>query len=157
LVFSGEIEKIRPTADAIGKAMRIDDALGRYVESVKAAFPKGMTLEGLRIVVDAGNGATYKSTPCVLRELGAKVTVLNDKPDGTNINKECGSTYPNVVCRAMREHGADIGLSHDGDGDRVQLCDEAGIWLMATDVLAITALDWLAARARSRRIRSWPP
>jgi len=147
LVFSGEIEKIRPTADEIGKAMRIDDALGRYVESVKAAFPKGMTLEGLRIVVDAGNGATYKSTPCVLRELGAKVTVLNDKPDGTNINKECGSTYPNVVCRAMREHGADIGLSHDGDGDRVQLCDEAGSLVDGDDVLAITALDWLARGA----------
>src|SRR5216684_9314482 len=101
LVFSGEIEKIRPTADEIGKAMRIDDALGRYVEFAKAAFPKGMTLEGSRVIVDAGNGATYKSTPCVLRELGAKVTVLNDKPDGTNINKECGSTYPDVVCRAV--------------------------------------------------------
>jgi phosphoglucosamine mutase len=144
LVFSGEIEKIRPTADDIGKAMRIDDALGRYVEFVKAAFPKGKTLEGLRVVVDVGNGATYKSTPCVLRELGAKVTVLNDTPDGTNINKECGSTYPDVICRAVREHGADIGLSHDGDGDRVQLCDEAGNLVDGDDVLAITALDWLA-------------
>ena len=147
LVFSGEIEKIRPTADDIGKAMRIDDALGRYVEFVKAAFPKGMTLEGLRVVVDVGNGATYKSTPCVLRELGAKVTVLNDAPDGTNINKECGSTYPEVICRAVREHGADIGLSHDGDGDRVQLCDEAGNLVDGDDVLAITALDWLARGA----------
>ena len=147
LVFSGEIEKIRPTAGDIGKAMRIDDALGRYVEFAKAAFPKGMTLEGLRVVVDVGNGATYKSTPCVLRELGAKVTVLNDAPDGTNINKECGSTYPEVVCRAVREHGADIGLSHDGDGDRVQLCDEAGNLVDGDDVLAITALDWLARGA----------
>lgn len=144
LVFSGEIEKIRPTADAIGKAMRIDDALGRYVEFAKAAFPKGMTLEGLRVVVDTGHGATYKSTPCVLRELGAHVTVLNDAPDGTNINKECGSTYPDVVCRAMHEHGADIGISHDGDGDRVQLCDEAGKLVDGDDMLAITALDWLA-------------
>src|SRR5438067_13390299 len=82
LVFSGEIEKIRPTADEIGKAVRIDDALGRYVEFAKAAFPKGMTLEGLRVIVDAGHGATYKSTPCVLRELGARVTVLNNTPDG---------------------------------------------------------------------------
>src|SRR5216683_1055655 len=89
LVFSGEIEKIRPTADAVG----------RYVEFAKAAFPKGMTLEGLRIVVDAGHGATYKSTPCVLRELGAHVSVLNNTPDGTNINKNCGSTYPDVVCK----------------------------------------------------------
>jgi phosphoglucosamine mutase len=144
LVFSGEIEKIRPTADDIGKAMRIDDALGRYVEFAKAAFPKGMTLEGLQVVVDVGNGATYKSTPCVLLELGARVTVLNNTPDGTNINNECGSTYPDVVCRAVREHGADIGISHDGDGDRVQLCDESGNLVDGDDVLAITALDWLA-------------
>src|SRR5258708_37514099 len=133
LVFSGEIEKIRPTADDIGKAMRIDDALGRYVEFVKAAFPKGMTLEGLRIVVDAGNGATYKSTPCVLRELGAHVAVLNNTPDGTNINKDCGSTYPDVVCKAVRKWAADIGISHDGDGDRVQLCDEAGVLVDGDD------------------------
>ncbi len=126
LVFGGQIESIRPTAEEIGKAFRIDDALGRYVEFVKAAFPKGMTLEGLRVVVDAGNGATYKSTPCVLRELGAKVTVLNNAPDGTNINLDCGSTYPDVLCHAVREQGADIGISHDGDGDRVQLCDEHG-------------------------------
>ncbi|HUI08645.1 MAG TPA: phosphoglucosamine mutase [Verrucomicrobiae bacterium] len=143
LVFSGEIEKIRPTADAVGKAMRIDDALGRYVEFAKAAFPKGMTLEGLRVVVDAGHGATYKSTPCVLRELGASVTVLNNTPDGTNINKGCGSTHPEVICGYVKQLGADVGLSHDGDGDRVQLCDETGTLVDGDDVLAITALDWL--------------
>jgi phosphoglucosamine mutase len=147
LVFGGEIEKIRPTADDIGKAMRIDDALGRYVEFAKAAFPKGMTLEGLRVIVDAGNGATYKSTPCILRELGAIVTVLNDTPDGTNINKGCGSTYPEVVCNAVKQHGADVGISHDGDGDRVQLCDEAGTLVDGDDVLAIAALDWLGRGA----------
>jgi phosphoglucosamine mutase len=147
LVFSGEIEKIRPTAGDIGKAMRIDDALGRYVECAKASFPKGMTLEGLHIVVDAGNGATYKSTPCVLRELGAHVAVLNSVPDGTNINKECGSTYPEVVCQAVRDLAADIGISHDGDGDRVQLCDELGNLVDGDDVLAITALDWMARGA----------
>src|SRR2546421_2597178 len=140
LVFSGAIENIRPTAEEIGKAMRIDDALGRYVEYAKAAFPKGMTLEGLRVVCDAGNGATYKSTPCVLRELGAHVAVLNSTPDGMNINKECGSTYPDVVCQAVRDLGADIGISHDGDGDRVQLCDELGNLGDGDDVLAITAL-----------------
>lgn len=143
LVFTGEIEKIRPTAEAIGKAMRIDDALGRYVEFAKGAFPKGKTLEGLHVVVDAGNGATYKSTPCVLRELGARVTVLNNTPDGANINKRCGSTYPDVVCGYVKQLSADIGLSHDGDGDRVQLCDEAGNLVDGDDMLAITALDWL--------------
>ncbi|MGD0017478.1 MAG: phosphoglucosamine mutase, partial [Verrucomicrobiia bacterium] len=143
LVFSGQIEHIRPTAEEIGKAFRVDDALGRYVEFAKAAFPKGMTLEGLRIVVDTGNGATYQSSPCVLRELGAQVTVLNNTPDGTNINKDCGSTYPGVVCRAVKELGADIGITHDGDGDRVQLCDERGVLVDGDDVLAITGLDWL--------------
>ena len=143
LVFSGQIEHIRPTAEEIGKAFRVDDALGRYVEFAKAAFPKGMTMEGLRIVVDAGHGATYQSSPCVLRELGARVTVLNNTPDGTNINKDCGSTYPDVVCRAVKELGADIGIAHDGDGDRVQLCDERGVLVDGDDVLAITGLDWL--------------
>jgi len=143
LVFSGAIEAIRPTAGEIGKAMRIEDALGRYVEFVKAAFPKGMTLEGLRVVGDVGNGATYKSTPCVLRELGAKVTVLNNQPDGTNINLNCGSLYPDQMCEAVRKRGADVGIAHDGDGDRVQLCDETGALVDGDDVLAITGLDWL--------------
>ena len=143
LVFSGAIENIRPTAKEIGKAVRIDDALGRYVEYAKAAFPKGMNLEGLRIVVDAGHGATYKSTPCVLRELGARVTILNNAPDGTNINKECGSLFPEVICEATRHLGADIGIAHDGDGDRVLLCDETGTLVDGDDVLCITALDWL--------------
>src|SRR5437660_126954 len=88
LVFSGEIENIRPTADEIGKAVRIEDALGRYIEHAKASFPRGMTLEGLRVVVDCAHGAAYKSTPCVLRELGADVIVYGDQPDGKNINKE---------------------------------------------------------------------
>jgi len=143
LVFSGQIESIRPTAGEIGKAVRIDDALGRYVEFVKAAFPKGMTLEGVRIVVDTGNGATYKSTPCVLRELGAHITVFNNTPDGTNINKRCGSMHPEVMCQAVRAVGADLGISHDGDGDRVLLCDERGEMVDGDDVLAITSLDWL--------------
>jgi phosphoglucosamine mutase len=144
LVFSGEIEKIRPTADNIGKAVRIDDALGRYVENAKGAFPKGMTLEGLRVAVDAGHGATYKSTPCILSELGAEVTVLNNTPDGTNINRGCGSTNPEVICGYVKQLGANVGISHDGDGDRVQLCDEAGVLVDGDDVLAITALDWLS-------------
>lgn len=150
LVFSGQIENIRPTAGEIGKAVRIDDALGRYVEFVKAAFPKGMTLEGMRIVVDTGNGATYKSTPCVLRELGAHITVFNNTPDGTNINKRCGSMHPEVMCQAVRAVGADLGISHDGDGDRVLLCDERGEMVDGDDVLAITSLDWLQRGALAK-------
>lgn len=143
LVFTGAIEHIRPTAGEIGKALRIDDALGRYIEYAKAAFPKGMLLEGTRVVVDAGHGATYKSTPCILRELGARLTVLNNQPDGTNINLNCGSLYPEAMCAAVKETGADIGIAHDGDGDRVLFCDERGVLVDGDDVLAITGLDWL--------------
>src|ERR1051325_7387898 len=85
LVFGGDIENIRPTAAEIGKAVRIDDALGRYIEYAKSSFPKGMTLEGMRIVVDCAHGAAYKATPCILRELGAEVFVYGNHPDGTNI------------------------------------------------------------------------
>src|ERR1700683_1944117 len=87
LVFSGEIENIRPSSREIGKAVRIDDALGRYIEYAKSSFPRGMTLEGMRVVVDCAHGAAYKSTPCVLRELGAHVVVHGDKPDGSNIKR----------------------------------------------------------------------
>jgi len=144
LVFSGEIETIRPTAEAIGKAVRIDDALGRYIEYAKSSFPRGMTLEGMRVVVDCAHGAAYKSTPCVLRELGAEVIVYGDKPDGMNINKDCGSMHPEVMCQKVREHQACIGIAHDGDADRVLLCDESGTLIDGDDIMAIAGLDMLA-------------
>jgi len=140
LVFSGRIDSIRPTATEIGKAKRIDDALGRYIEFVKSSIPRTLTLEGLKVVVDAGNGATYKSTPCILRELGADVVVLNDEPNGMNINAHCGSTYPDVIAKAVLQHKANVGLSHDGDGDRVILADEKGQIIDGDAVLAITTL-----------------
>ena len=143
LVFSGEIEAIRPIAGKIGQARRIDDALGRYVEHAKASFPKGLTLEGIRIAVDAGNGAAYKSTPWILRELGATCYIFHDKPDGRNINAKCGSTYPDEISRLVKDTGAHIGISHDGDADRVQLCDEKGEVVDGDDILAIAAVDHL--------------
>jgi phosphoglucosamine mutase len=144
LVFSGQIENIRPTADDIGKAVRIDDALGRYIEYAKASFPRGLTLEGLRAVVDCAHGAAYKSTPCVLRELGADVIVYGNQPDGMNINKECGSMHPEALCRKVVQHRAHLGIAHDGDADRVLLCDEGGALIDGDDILAITGLDMLA-------------
>jgi phosphoglucosamine mutase len=144
LVFSGEIENIRPTADAVGKAVRIDDALGRYIEFAKASFPRGLTLEGMRIVVDCAHGAAYKSTPCVLRELGAEVIVYGNQPDGMNINCDCGSMHPEAVCRRVVEHQAQLGIAHDGDADRVLLCDEKGSLIDGDDIMAIAALDMLA-------------
>ncbi len=156
LVFSGEIENIRPTADAIGKAVRIDDALGRYIEYAKASFPRGMTLEGLRIVVDCAHGAAYKSTPCVLRELGAEVIVYGNQPDGKNINKDCGSMHPTLMCERIREHRADLGLAHDGDADRVLLCDEKGTLIDGDDIMAIAGLDLLAQGKLAKRLWSAP-
>jgi phosphoglucosamine mutase len=144
LVFSGEINTIRPTADAIGKAMRIDDALGRYIEYAKSSFPRNLTLEGLRLVVDCAHGAAYKSTPCVLRELGAEVIVHGDKPDGANINLDCGSMHPEHLCQLVRQHQAHLGLAHDGDADRVLLCDERGQLIDGDDIMAIIALEHLA-------------
>jgi phosphoglucosamine mutase len=146
LVFSGEIENIRPTADAIGKAVRIDDALGRYIEFAKASFPRGLTLEGVRIVLDCAHGAAYKSTPCVLRELGAEVIVYGNQPDGMNINCDCGSMHPEAVCRKVVAHRAHLGIAHDGDADRVLLCDERGNLIDGDDIMAIAALDMLAQK-----------
>ncbi|HUA66912.1 MAG TPA: phosphoglucosamine mutase [Candidatus Saccharimonadales bacterium] len=143
LVFSGEIENIRPTAGEIGKAVRIDDALGRYIEFAKASIPRGMTLEGLRIVVDCAHGAAYKSTPCVLRELGAEVIVYGNQPDGMNINQDCGSMHPENLCRKVVEHKAHLGIAHDGDADRVLLCDETGTLIDGDDIMAVAALDML--------------
>jgi phosphoglucosamine mutase len=144
LVFSGEIENIRPSAREIGKAVRIDDALGRYIEFAKSSFPRHLTLDGLRIVVDCAHGAAYKSTPCVLRELGAQVIVYANQPDGSNINKDCGAMHPEHLCRLTREHNAHMGLAHDGDADRVLLCDENGTLIDGDDILVIIGLEGLA-------------
>src|SRR5262245_17530519 len=143
LVFSGAIEAIRPTAEAVGKAVRIDDALGRYIEFAKSSFPRSLTLEGLRVVVDCAHGASYKSTPCVLRELGAEVIVLGNQPDGTNINKNCGSMHPEEMRRKVVEYRAQLGIAHDGDADRVVLSDENGNLIDGDDIMAITGLEMI--------------
>ena len=154
LVFTGEIDSIRPTAGKIGRATRIDDALGRYVEFAKASFPRRMSLEEMRIAVDVANGAAYKSTPCILRELGADVIVAHNEPNGTNINDDCGSTHPEEIQRIVKETGADVGITHDGDADRVLLCDENGEIVDGDEILAIAALDLLQSRAACARTRS---
>jgi len=143
LVFTGEIDSIRPTAGKIGRAARIDDALGRYVEFAKTSFPRKMSLEEMRVAVDVANGAAYKSTPCVLRELGAEVIVAHNEPNGMNINAQCGSTHPEEIQRVVKESGADVGLTHDGDADRVLLCDENGEIVDGDEILTIAALDLL--------------
>jgi phosphoglucosamine mutase len=151
LVFSGEIENIRPTAGEIGKAVRIDDALGRYIEFAKSSFPKNLTLENLRVVVDCAHGAAYKSTPCVLRELGAEVIVFGNQPDGKNINENCGSMHPDSICKKVIEHKAHLGIAHDGDADRVLLCDEKGNLIDGDDIMAIAALDMIAQKTLAEK------
>ncbi len=141
LIFTGEIESIRPQAREIGKAHRVVDAQGRYVEFVKSTFPKGLTLEGLKVVVDCANGAAYKVTPAALKELGAELVTLNVHPNGVNINKECGSLYPQLIQRVVQEEGADIGIAHDGDADRAIFADEKGQLVDGDQAMAICALE----------------
>lgn len=147
LVFNGETDGIRPTAGELGRAQRIDDALGRYVEYAKQSFPRNHTLEGIKIALDCANGAAYKASPCILRELGAEVVVRHAQPNGTNINLECGSTYPEEIQKLVRSTGAHLGISHDGDADRVILADETGAMVDGDEILAIAALDFLARGA----------
>src|SRR5271163_772359 len=111
-------------AHLLGRAARLDDAAGRYIEAAKASFPRGSRLDGLRIVVDCANGAAYKVAPTVLWELGATVIPVGVGPDGFNINKGCGSTEPGFLCAQVIEHGAHMGIALDGDADRVIIADE---------------------------------
>ncbi len=140
LLYSGEIDAIRPTAAEIGKAFRIDDAAGRYNEFVKSSFPRGMDLSGLRIVVDSANGAVYKIGPRILLELGADVISLYDQPTGMNINQGCGSLYPEVISRAVSANHANVGIAFDGDADRIIFCDERGTVVDGDTVMAMCAL-----------------
>ena len=137
LILSREIDSIRPTAQAIGKAYRVDDAVGRYIVHLKQTFPAHLSLDGLKVVLDCANGATYKVAPIVFSELGAKVEVMNNTPDGSNINLGCGSTHPDQLKDAVVKHGADAGFAFDGDGDRVIMVDENGRVLDGDYVLAI--------------------
>ncbi|MGH7232231.1 MAG: phosphoglucosamine mutase [Nitrospiraceae bacterium] len=141
LITSDEIEHLRPTADEVGKAFRIDDAEGRYIEFVKRSLPRDLDFQGLRVVVDCANGAAYKVAPKVLRELGATVWVIGDQPDGMNINAECGAVYPERLQQAVLDHHADIGIAHDGDADRAVFVCEAGKVVDGDHAMASIALD----------------
>lgn len=138
---SGEIDSIRPTAAEIGKAFRIDDARGRYIEFAKNSVPKGMDFQGLKVVVDCAHGAAYKVTPSVFRELGAEVIVIGDNPDGVNINKDCGALFPEKIQKLVKENKADIGIAHDGDADRVIFADHRGEIVDGDKVMAACAID----------------
>ncbi|MCH6586973.1 MAG: phosphoglucosamine mutase [Proteobacteria bacterium] len=132
-------------SDRLGQAQRLDDALGRYIEFVKNSFPRGLRLDGLKIVVDCANGAAYRVAPTVFYELGAEVIPVAVEPDGFNINLGCGATSPEVVCEAVVAHGADLGVALDGDADRMVLADETGRLVDGDQVLGLVARSWQEA------------
>ncbi|MCE5333788.1 MAG: phosphoglucosamine mutase [Desulfobacteraceae bacterium] len=140
LIMSGAIEQLpRPSASEIGRARRIEDAQGRYIVYLKNTFPRDLSLEGLKIVVDCANGAAYRVAPTVFDELGADVILTGDRPNGKNINKNCGALYPEVMAAEVRVQGANLGLALDGDADRVILSDESGEVLDGDQIMAICA------------------
>ncbi len=143
LVTSDDMGQNGFSAENVGTARRIDDAVGRYIEFAKATFPKGMRLDGLKIVCDCANGALYKVGPYTFSELGAEVVSIADRPDGHNINHNCGSVHPEEMrARVIRER-ADLGIAFDGDGDRIVMADENGLFLDGNALLAVLATDML--------------
>ena len=151
LIFSQKMAALRPVADEVGKAARIDDARGRYIVFLKHTFPNKYTLEGVHIVLDCAHGATYGVAPHVFAELGAKVTCLGVEPNGTNINEECGALFPQQMAATVRESGADLGIALDGDGDRVIIADERGEIVDGDRIMAICAADMLARKKLRRK------
>ena len=145
LIETGEIAKISVPPDEIGQAHRIEDARGRYVVYLKNAFPRDLTLEGMRIVLDCANGAGYRAAPTVLQELGAEVFSIGVEPNGRNINEECGSLYPERAAAKVKELRADVGIALDGDADRVIIIDEQG------EIFDGDMLMWLCARDLKER------
>jgi phosphoglucosamine mutase len=141
LIVSDEISHLRPTADLIGKAYRIDDAEGRYIEFAKRSLPKDLDFQGIKLVVDCANGAAYKVAPMVLRELGATVEVIGDKPDGMNINAGCGAVHPELLQESVRRYKADLGIALDGDADRAVFVCEQGAVIDGDHVMAALGLD----------------
>lgn len=141
LIVSNEINHLRPTADLIGKAYRIDDADGRYIEFTKRSLPRDLDFQGMKLVVDCANGAAYKVAPAILRELGAKIEVIGNKPDGMNINAGCGAVHPELLQETVLRHQADIGIALDGDADRAIFVCEQGMIVDGDHIMAALGLD----------------
>ena len=139
-VLSGKIKTEHIKGDLIGKAHRVDDAKERYIEFVKASV-ESMSMKGLRVILDCANGAAYNTAPHILSELGAEVVVLNDRPDGLNINLDCGALHPEKMMEVVKEENAHIGIALDGDADRVIVCDEKGRSVDGDHIIAICAIN----------------
>jgi len=143
-LIAGGTEHLRAEPNRLGRAQRLDNGTGavRYIEFVKNTFPRSLRLNGLKVVLDCAHGAAYKVAPAVLWELGAEVIPVGVSPDGFNINKDCGSLYPNVIAAKVRESGADFGMALDGDADRIVVCDEQGKIIDGDQILAAIARRW---------------
>ncbi len=139
LMMGDQLKEVRPPSPQIGRAHRIDDATGRYIVYLKNTFPAHLSLEGLRIVIDCANGAAYRIAPLVFQELGADVITLGVSPSGLNINEKCGSLFPEIVSAKVKEVGADLGISLDGDADRVIVVDHKGNVVDGDRIMAICA------------------
>jgi phosphoglucosamine mutase len=147
LFFSSDFEKtIKTTSNEIGKAVRIDDAAGRYIMFLKNTFPQKYTLDGYKIVLDCAHGAAYKVAPAVFEELGAELISIGVNPDGENINLDCGALHSDIVSKAVIKNGADLGIALDGDADRVIFLDETGKEIDGDHIMAICAIEMLAMR-----------
>ncbi|MBI5076250.1 MAG: phosphoglucosamine mutase [Nitrospirae bacterium] len=141
MVKDDGLERYRAKGEDVGKAFRLDDATGRYIEYIKSTLRKGVTFEGMKVVVDCANGSAYKTTPWLLRELGAEVISIHDRPNGTNINDNCGSLHTEDLVKAVLKNKADIGIAHDGDADRVLLCDEKGRLVDGDQIMGMCAVE----------------
>ena len=141
--IEAELEKVMVTVDSaeLGKARRIVDAPGRYIEFCKGTFPSCLNLAGMKLVVDCANGAAYTTAPRVFAELGADVITIGDKPDGLNINQGCGATAPQALAAVVLEHQADAGVALDGDGDRIMMVDELGRIIDGDEIIYLIAKD----------------
>lgn len=151
LIFSQKMAALRPVADEVGKAARIDDSRGRYIVFLKNTFPNNYTLEDFHVVLDCAHGATYGVAPYVFEELGAKVTKIGVSPDGKNINHECGALHPELIAKKVLEVGADIGIALDGDGDRLIVSDENGKIVDGDHIMAICAADLMARKKLKKK------
>ncbi len=151
IIFEENFEKCACLPTEVGQAARIDDAGGRYISFLKSTFPKDLSLEGMKIALDCAHGATYKVAPAVLTELGAEVISFGVRPNGRNINRQCGSTYPATLQSLVQRHDADLGIALDGDGDRVLFVDHLGNLVDGDHIMAICANHLLQTSALRKK------
>jgi len=151
LIVGADLDKKRPTGTRVGRAERLDDAPGRYVAFVKASFPDELTLDGVKIVVDAAHGAAYKTAPLVFSELGATTHAIGVRPNGKNINHKVGALHPEACAKEVRKRGADLGIALDGDADRIIMIDEKGNQIDGDVIMALCATRMLRAKRLRRR------